>query len=84
MALIGIQAQQFLESDLGRYLQGCAEQEQQEAMNAFLLMDASDTAAVRRVQLQAAVSSQVITWLAEAIENGDQAEQQLEALDEDN
>ncbi len=82
-ARLGQEAINFLSSPLGRLLQGRAEAERQEVAEQLLETDCSDAGLIRDLQCKAQVAGNFIRWIGEAIQNGNNAEQQLETLAED-
>lgn len=79
-AVLGRDAEEFLTSDLGRYLVGRAQIEADEAMAK--LKKVSPTASQEIISLQHQIwrAEQFATWLQELIANGRAAEQTLEEL----
>ena len=78
VAVFGRQVEDFLASDVGLYVQQCAEIEETEAKNALALVDPEDAAKVRKLQNDVLVARKVISWLAEAVQKGHEAIQVLE------
>ena len=79
-ARLGEEAQQFLESDLGKLLKGRAILDIQDAQDALLDIAPEDTAAIRELQFKAATARHFKTWIAEAITNGNNAYDQLRSI----
>ena len=77
---LGEDAIRFLDSDLGRLLRGRATLEIEDAQRQLLLVEPEDTATIRQLQFKAATARQFITWIADAIRNGDNAYDQLKAM----
>jgi hypothetical protein len=82
-AAMGRDARDFFSSDLGRYLVGRCEQEKADAQEK--LSRVSPWRRNRIVQLQNEVwrADAVVSWLAELVTSGQQAEQVLEELNGD-
>lgn len=81
-AAFGIEVEAFLGSDIGRYLIARAEAEREQALNALKDVDAEDSRAIRQLQSTVARAESIQYWMAEAIQEGRNAERQLEGLDE--
>jgi hypothetical protein len=79
---IGIEAESFLESKVGKHLTDRAESELNAALAALKDVDASKPDEVRKLQNQAWRAESVQTWLAEVIQSGWNAEEMLKAGDE--
>ncbi len=82
-ARLGQEAINFLSSDLGRLLQGRAQQEKEWAMNELLRTESHDEHRIRTLQNKAQRANQFIQWIGEAIQNGKVAEQQIEDMEPD-
>ncbi len=80
-AILGRDAEEFEKSELGRYLLGRAEQEENEALNALADVSADDTKAVRDLQAKAWRARSFKTWIRELIAGGKTAESQLSELE---
>lgn len=79
---IGIEAESFLSTNIGKFLTDRAEAELHEALNALKDVDASKPDEVRKLQNQAWRAESVQKWLAEVIQSGWNAEEMLKAGDE--
>lgn len=77
-AAIGEAAKQFLRSGLGKHLTERATQEVDESLAELIVVNPSRGDLVMELQNQIKVASKAITWLAEAISEGDNAMNQLE------
>ncbi len=75
---LGLDAQQFLGSKLGRYLVGCAQQEVKQAFVDFKAADPEDKKAITALQNRIWVAERFQQWIAEAIGNGTNAEHQIQ------
>lgn len=82
---IGIEARSFLESDLGKYISGCAMQDSEVAKDELMILDpyTFNTLAelqnkISSLQLKAWLAKSLTQYLSEAIDNGKQASYQLE------
>lgn len=80
-ARLGWDAIEFLNSDLGRLLAGRAEMQIQEAKEALLEVDINSPKEILQLQNKAAIASQFVQWIAEAITNGDASLAALEEMD---
>lgn len=78
VAVFGAQVEQFLESDIGQYLIGQAEEEYEQAMQELAVVAPWRRRRIQQLQNQAKVAGSIQQWLAMAIENGHQATQLLE------
>jgi len=79
-ARLGVEASNFLLSELGRYLHGRAKIELDEARDAILELNAydfKDRMEIARHQKNAACGQAFMRWLVDLIQNGKAAEQQL-------
>lgn len=82
-AKLGIEAETFAHSDLGKYLIGRAEEERGLAIEKLLQTPAHDTFNIERLQAQAWRADSFQGWLAEAIQNGFYAEEQIKVIDDE-
>ena len=67
---LGIEAERFLNSDLGKYLVERAENERESAVKEFKHCDVTDLNTVRRIQGSILIPDKFIAWLTEAIQVG--------------
>jgi hypothetical protein len=81
-AMLGQDAEEFLNSDIGKFLIGCADQEIQEAMEQLKNCHPWRTRKIRELQNKIWRAESVQVWLAELITRGRQAIQQLEEREE--
>jgi hypothetical protein len=81
-AMIGQDAEEFLTSDVGKFLIGCADQEIQEAMDQLKKCHPWRHRRIRELQNKIWRAESVQGWLAELITRGRQAMQQLEEREE--
>lgn len=82
---LGIQAKSFLQSDLGKYISGCALQDVEAAKDDLILLDpygftslAELQNKISSLQQRARIAESLTQYLAEAITNGEQATHKLE------
>jgi hypothetical protein len=68
----------FLRSEIGRYLEGCAVQDIKDCAIELLDVDASDADAIRKIQTKAGSARNFLAWLNEAIAIGENSGQLLE------
>lgn len=78
---LGLDARQFLESALGKYVAQRAMDEMYAATQALAEVDPFDHKGIVQEQLRHRVASAALSWLAQAIEAGSQAETTLMAMD---
>ena len=76
---IGLEAEVFMKSDLGRYLQGVSEQEVNSYKEQLAWTDPEDAKAIREIQTKIHVAKTCLVWLEEAITRSYEAEEQLKS-----
>jgi hypothetical protein len=81
-ATLGKDAEEFLASDIGRYVLARAEEEEQAALAALSRVSSFRRRRILELQAQVWRAQQFKGWLGELIVTGRQALQQLEAADE--
>lgn len=74
---LGFQAEAFVQSDIGRYLVRRAEAQVDEAVEALKGADPEDAKTIRALQNTIAVAESIQYWLADVIQQGENAQQQL-------
>lgn len=74
---LGFQVEAFLQSDIGRYLVERAEAQVEEAVEQLKRADPEDTRRLRAIQHDIHVAEAIQYWLAEAIQAGINAQQEL-------
>jgi hypothetical protein len=79
---LGFSAEDFLESDLGRFIAERAEAERVSTIEELVSCDPFDSAAVARLQSRVAVTDAAMQWLADAVILGRQAQARLLQLDQ--
>lgn len=79
---LGLQTKEFLSSPLGKYISGRAMKSKEEALEAMMLADPNDTETIRELQFRARLPSIVFTWLDEAINQAQHAEEALSEIQE--
>lgn len=79
-AMLGKDAEEFIKSEIGRFLTGCAEQEVVEAMEYLKKVHPWRTRRIKELQNQIWRAESFKSWLAELVIRGKQA---LQHLDED-
>ena len=77
-AIMGRDAEDFIQSDIGQYLIGCAEQEAHEAMDQLKRIFPWRRTKIIELQNKIWRAESIQSWLAEIIIKGKQATQQLE------
>jgi hypothetical protein len=78
---LGLDAHQFLDSSIGRYVAKRALDEMYAATQALAEADPFDRRAIVQHQTAHRVASAALSWLAQAIEAGTQAENTLMSMD---
>lgn len=78
---LGLDARQFLESKLGRYVSQRAMDEMYAATQTLADIDPFDHKAIVQAQMSHKVAAAALSWLTQAIEAGTQAEATLMAMD---
>ena len=73
----GFRVEAFLQSDIGRYLVQRADEEIEEAVEELKRVSPEHTAVIRALQGKIHVAESVQFWLAEAIQEGANAMQEL-------
>jgi hypothetical protein len=81
-AILGKDAEEFIASDLGRYIIGRAEQEAADALDELKRCHPWRTRRIRELQNKVWRAESVQGWLAELVVRGRQAVQQLEDLED--
>lgn len=81
-ATLGRDAEEFLQSELGRYIVGRCEQEIADAQDKLSTVSPWRRNRIRQLQAQVWRAQSVVGWLAELIHAGKQAEAILEEQDE--
>ena len=79
-AVLGRDAQEFLASEIGRYLLGRAQMDEREAMEALVSVKWWRRRRIIELQSRIYRARSVRSWLAEIITDGWQAESVLEEL----
>ena len=80
-ARLGIEADTFLSSNLGRKLIEKSREETEKACVRLLEVDPTDARAIARCQMDALVSQKAIEWLAIMVQEGNIAEMQIREED---
>ena len=81
-AILGRDAQDFLNTELGRYLVGRAEAEKADALEQLARVSPWRRNRIRQLQNEVWRAESVVSWLAEIISAGRDAENVLEQLGE--
>ena len=76
-AQLGIEAEAFLSTDLGRFLVDKADQELEDGLQGFLNLSTDDKDGLLQLQSQCKRAINFKSWLAEAINTGIYAEREL-------
>ena len=77
-AVFGRQTEEFLNSELGRFLVARADEQRDAAVDALKRVAPWRTRRIRQLQNEIAVAESVQQWLADAVTEGQQALQVLE------
>ena len=81
-AMLGRDAQEFISSDIGRFLIGRCEQEIADARNKLDTVSPWRRNRIRQLQNEIWRAKSMQSWLIELIQAGKQAEQMLDEQDE--
>lgn len=73
----GFQVEAFLRSEIGQHLIHRAEEQIAEAVDRLKAVDPEDAKAVRAIQNEIHVAERIQYWLADAINAGENAQQQF-------
>lgn len=82
IARMGIDAESFLNTPLGKFLTGKAADEESTALQLLVDADPDDVKTNRDLRNQIHVSRMFIVWLRDAIILGNQAHEQLQEIDD--
>lgn len=74
---LGMQAEDFLKSPIGKYLLGRAADKADEALEKLKRVSPAETESVRALQNDVRLMESFGTWIRDAITNGNNAESQL-------
>lgn len=77
-AMMGRDAEDFINSDIGKYIIGCAEQEEQEAMEQLKRVYPWRRKKITELQNKIWRAESIQSWLAELVIKGKQAISQLD------
>ena len=77
----GFKAEDFIASELGRYLEARAQLEVEQSHLDLETVDPDDAKQVRAIQQKIAVAKQWRQWIEEAVADGVQAQQEAAAED---
>lgn len=80
-AILGKDAEEFLKTDLGRYLLARVEEEEKQALEDLVTVSAWRRRRIQQLQAQLWRARSFKGWLAEMIVTGRQALQQLEQVE---
>ena len=80
--MMGHQAEQFIKSELGRYIVARSEAEEQKAKDELATADPEDQKLIREYQNQIYRARSIREWFAELIVDGREAEMQLDTPEE--
>ena len=80
---LGVEAEQFKVSQLGRYLSQCADEEIENARDQLCEDDPVNTDLITKLQNKVFRASQVLCWIDEAVESGQHAASLLQQREEE-
>ena len=78
LTIVGVEAEVLLESQLGNYLEARAADEIEQAKSGLIEVHHSDNVKIQALQLQAIVAGKALTWIHQAIADGQNAHSQLD------
>jgi hypothetical protein len=76
-AQIGQEAEDWINSQIGQYVVGCANQEINDCMEQLKWVDPDDSKLIRDLQLRIASRELAVRWIMEIIDRGNDAFQML-------
>ena len=82
IARMGIDAETFMRSPVGRFIEGKARAEEADATEALIAADPDDLKANRDLRNQIHVARMFLVWIADAVSAGHAAHAQLQEMDE--
>lgn len=78
-AVFGEEVRRFLSEDrIGRYITHKAAEQVANSLDELKEVDPDDAKSIRAIQTKIRVAESVVSWLAEAVDNGERARQILE------
>ena len=81
-AKLGIQAEEFLNSSVGKALVEKAQGEQRKALKALAEIDPTQTEEIRNLQNAAKIPSLAVHWVLEQVARGAQAEHNIHQMEQ--
>lgn len=82
IARMGLDAEAFMRTPLGKFLEGKAKQEEADAMAALIDADPDDVKANTLYRNRIHVARMFLTWMGDSIAAGHAAHDQLRVLDD--
>ena len=79
---LGFSAEDFLSSELGKFITEKAEAERVSAIEELVSCNPFDCEAVSRLQSRVAIADAAMQWLADAIILGQEAQERMRQLDQ--
>lgn len=79
---LGFSAEDFLSSDLGKFIAEKAEAERTSAIEELISCSPFDGETISRLQSRVAVADAAMQWLADAIILGQEAQERMRQLDQ--
>jgi len=81
MVQMGVEAEQFARSSLGRYVIGRAKLEERQAIEKLATLDPSNVNAIRQTQSDLLRARSFPQWILELVQDGEEAERQLRNIE---
>ena len=82
-ARLGLEVKNKLGPILSEYIETQAQEARLRALQKLENVEPTDTAAIAALQVEAKAAAKALTWLADAVERGTLAEEQLRKRDEE-
>ena len=77
-AVIGVEAERFRSTRVGRKMEDRARAKIANAQNALVTVEPTDTEKIRALQNEAKLGAMFLTWLDDLIHDGQQAEEDIQ------
>jgi len=79
---MGAEAERFLQSNVGKYMVQRAEALRERGIAYITAVSPTDTAAIIEAQMQIRMADNFQQWIADLLQEGEEAERQVEILTE--
>ena len=79
---IGIKAQEFLDSEVGKMLRAKSDREYMSAMQKLVTADPTNQSEIVRLQQEAEIAKGSVRWLVEMVNESEAAEEQLRSYEQ--